>query len=273
MHSELKKSLYKKAEQEIVEDVVKHLNEALELMEQGKEAEGNAVIDNLIEDLEIKIQEIENKSVKKHDRKVDYSKFPKTGEILVEGDKVKLSVIKQDEREKYLSISYEYGILKKMYEDEGFRDITWREFTDDNAFVCSIYDKYSGEFVGYCSIKDLTKKYWELAIELKPEKCHKGYGSEALKVFMNEVHRRTGNRFFRTRVEIDNHASQGLMKKLEATPNGISEYLLHGDDIEKFQIEHRDKITEEIREVAEEFCMDAEDILGYVLEYLFDMKE
>lgn len=26
-------------------------------------------------------------------------------------------------------------------------------------------------------------------------------------------------------------------------------------------------ITDEIRSVAEEFCMDAEDILGYVLEY------
>ena len=31
-------------------------------------------------------------------------------------------------------------------------------------------------------------------------------------------------------------------------------------------------ITDEIREVAEEFCMEAEDLLGYVLEYRFDME-
>lgn len=30
---------------------------------------------------------------------------------------------------------------------------------------------------------------------------------------------------------------------------------------------------DEIREVAAEFCMDAEDILGYVLEYRFDVEK
>ena len=32
-------------------------------------------------------------------------------------------------------------------------------------------------------------------------------------------------------------------------------------------------ITDEIRNVAEEFCMEAEDILGYVLEYRFDAEK
>ena len=112
----------------------------------------------------------------------------------------------------------------------------------------------------------------ELAIELKSEECHKGYGTEALSLLMNALYKLTGRRYFRARVEIDNHASQGLMKKLGAAPNGISEFLLHGEDIEKFQEENKENITDEIRDVAAEFCMDAEDILGYVLEYRFDVE-
>lgn len=63
------------------------------------------------------------------------------------------------------------------------------------------------------------------------------------------------------------------MKKLGATPNGISEFLFHGKETEKFQEENMENITDEIREVAAEFCMDAEDILGYVLEYRFDVEK
>lgn len=157
------------------------------------------------------------------------------------------------------------------YKEKSFRKDMWKEFISDNAFVCSIYDKTSGDYVGYCSIKNLSKDDWELAIELKSDECHKGYGTEALTIFMESVHKLTDRRFFRVRVEIDNHTSQGLMKKLGATPNGISEFLLHGEAIEKFQEEHKDMITDEIRKVATDFCMDAEDILGYVLEYRFDM--
>ena len=63
------------------------------------------------------------------------------------------------------------------------------------------------------------------------------------------------------------------MRKLGAIPNGISEFILHGEELEKFQNENKEMITEEIRNVAEEFCMDAEDILGYVLEYRIDMEK
>ena len=111
-----------------------------------------------------------------------------------------------------------------------------------------------------------------MAIELKTEACHKGYGTEAVRLLMQALYRLAGRRYFRVRVEIDNHASQGLMKKLGAVPNGISEFLLHGEELEKFQEEYKDMITDEIREVAAEFCMEAEEMLGYVLEYRFDVE-
>lgn len=199
--------------------------------------------------------------------------FVKTGEKVAEGKKVALLVIKEEEKENYLSLSYEYSFVKGMYKDDAFREATWKDFIADSAFVCSIYEKKYGKFVGYCSIKNLKKKEWELAIELKSEECHKGYGSEALKLLMESVYKMTGRRFFRVRVEIDNHISQGLMKKLGAIPNGVSEFLLYDEEIVRFQEEHKDMITDEIRKVATEFGMEAEDILGYVLEYRFDMQK
>ena len=41
----------------------------------------------------------------------------------------------------------------------------------------------------------------------------------------------TGEKIFRTRVEVDNYASQSLHRKLGAVPNGLSEFLLHGEDL------------------------------------------
>ncbi len=49
--------------------------------------------------------------------------------------------------------------------------------------------------------------------------------------------------------------------------------MLRGEEIEKFQEAHKDMITDEIRAVAAEFCIDAEDIFGYVLEYRFDVEK
>ena len=42
--------------------------------------------------------------------------------------------------------------------------------------------------------------------------------------------------------------------------------------LEEFKKDNIDMINDRIREVAEEFCMEPEDILGLVLEYRFDME-
>ncbi len=273
MLTEKKQKIKKEAERAILEDAKRRLETALKLKEQGKDAEGDKIINDMVEWLDGLAQGIEETIGTKKQSPIERSSFPQSGDSVAEGDKVRLCVIREDEKEKYLAVSYEYSFMKGAYKEEGFREATWQEFLSDNAFVCSIYDKVSGEYVGYCSIKDFTKDNWELAIELKLDECHKGYGAESLSLLMQAVHRLTDRRYFRARVEIDNHASQGLMKKLGAIPNGISEFLLHGDEIEKFQEEHKDMITDEIRDVAAEFCMDAEDILGYVLEYRFDVEK
>lgn len=147
----------------------------------------------------------------------------------------------------------------------------WDSVIEENVFVSSIYDKETETFVGYCSVKDLRKKELELAIELKPEWCHRGYGTQALALFVNYVAKFSGNCIYRARVEIDNYLSQALMKKVGAYPNGISEFELHGKELDQFKRENTDLIDDKLQAVAEEFCMEAEDILGCVLEYRLEV--
>lgn len=271
--AEIRRDIRKKAEKEVLNEVVKRLEDALEFKNQGKEEEGDKIVKDMINWLEKITDEAGNKVNEPNiENSIERASFPQMGEIVAVGDSVILRIVEEAEKEKYLNVTYEYSVMKGMYKDESFRETTWKEFLSDNAFVCSIYNKISSEYIGYCSIKDMGKPEWELAIELKSEFCKQGYGTESLMLLMKSVHNLTGRRFFRARVEVDNYASQRLMRKLGAVPNGISEFLLHGEEIDKFQMEYKDMITDEIREVAEEFCMEAEDLLGYVLEYRFDME-
>ena len=57
----------------------------------------------------------------------------------------------------------------------------------------------------------------------------------------------TKNRFFRARVDIDNVASQSLMKKLGAYPNGVSEFMLHGKNLEEFKKDNIDMINDQYK--------------------------
>jgi RimJ/RimL family protein N-acetyltransferase len=82
----------------------------------------------------------------------------------------------------------------------------------------------------------------------------------------------TGKEIYRSRVDSDNFASQGLMRKIGAQPNGISEFLLHGELLEKFQEENKNLITDKIVEVAEEFGVEPIDLIGHVLEYRVEWR-
>ena len=269
---ETKYRLRDKIGQSILEEMVGRLETIIELKNQDKESDGDKAINDMKDWLEGYIKNYDKSETLQENNLIKRNEFPAFGEVVAEGKKIILGVLKIEEKEKYLAVNSEYSCFKKLFTDEMFCEQVWKDFISDNTFVCSIYERKSGEYVGYCSVKDLRKSDLELVIELLSNECHKGYGTEALPLLMKVIYRLTGKRFYRVRVEIDNHASQGLMKKIGAIPNGISEFMLHGEDINKFQEENKNMITDDIRAVAAEFCMNAEDVLGHVLEYRFDVE-
>lgn len=262
----------KERERALYDDILAQLEEAIKLKKSGHEKDADAIVGRIKAKLERMISEEESKTECCPEREFDRAVLPSAEMIFAVGEKLLLRVVTESEKEDYLSVSYEYSNMKGMFNYESFREGLWNAFMEEAAFVCTILDKETMKYVGYCSIKDLRKMDWEISIELKPQWCNQGYGTEALSLFLQNVYRITGNRFFRARVDIDNYASQALMEKLGAYPNGISEFLLSGEDLEKFKRENIHMIDENMIKVAEKFCMDPEEILGHVLEYRFDMS-
>lgn len=254
----------------ILQDELKFFKELKQLMKDGKQEEAERLMNEYESDLDAMLDEMSVVS----QRDVNRSNFPQKGQLFTEDDYVRLQMISEQEKEQYIQVSYECSYLKGIFrsENEVYTNSLWEDFLQEYTFVCSIYDKNSNEYVGYCSVKDMRRREWELAIELKEKYRHKGYGYHALSLMIEKLTVLSKQKQYRVRVDIDNYASQGLMKKLGAIPNGISEFLLHGRNLEEFQRENKSSIDDNIRRVAAEFQVSPEELLGHVLEYRLEME-
>lgn len=199
-------------------------------------------------------------------------RLPKEGAILAENDNILLKAVSEEQKNYMLSVSYECSFLKHEFENETYRKYLWEEFINEKVANYCIYDKKTKEFVGYCGIKDLTREIPELAIELLSKYRQHGYGFQALSLLMDQFSKITGENVFWSRVEVDNYASQALHRKLGAVPNGMSEFLLHGEEITKYQKENQHLIDDNIRKLAADFGVEPIEILGHVLEYRIEWK-
>lgn len=250
-------------------ELLKNIDEVDRLRKEGKKEEADLLLDKMKNDLINKLNELEKKtnSVQELDRSV----LPANGDIFAESDRIVLRMVSETEKSFYDQLFDECNEERKEYSDD-LKDSVWKSYFADKSCVCTIYEKGSGEYIGYCSVKDMTEATWELAIEELIDKRGQGYGYEALKLFTINVHKLTGQRFFDAKIDIDNYASQAIVKKLGAYPDGTKEYLLTGESLELFRNENMDLIDNKTREIAEEFCVDPEDLLGMVLQYRLDMN-
>lgn len=100
----------------------------------------------------------------------------------------------------------------------------------------------------------MSSDRWEIAIELLEKFRREGYGYNALIVMLDSLSNLTGEVVYRIRVDVDNYASQRLMKKIGARPNGISEMFIYGEKLQRFQEENKNLIDDKIKEIAEDPC-------------------
>lgn len=89
---------------------------------------------------------------------------------------------------------------------------------------------------------------------------------------LNALTALTGRSIYRSRVDSDNYASQNLMKKLGAKPNGISEMLIHGEKLQEFQEKNSNLIDDKLRTLAKEFNVEPINLIGHVLEFRIEWK-
>lgn len=253
-----------------LEGVLEDLEKASDLEKAGNQEEADQIVEELKSGLTKKIKNFNGKEEKIKHRVFDKSKLPAPGEYLIASEELKLKTFDDSCREMYLKVSEENAVFRNSFKDPSFLDIMWEECTRESALYYAIEDMVSGEYAGYIAVKNTESETWELAMELLSDFKYKGIGKEVIELLLEGLHRDTGETLFRARVDSDNYACQALMKKVGARTNGISEFLLHGEELEKFQKENVHLIDDKLRQVADEFCVDVEDLVGHVLEYLID---
>lgn len=85
---------------------------------------------------------------------------------------------------------------------------------------------------------------------------------------LSEIKSRLNVSEFRVRIDTENYTSQKLFEKLGAEPNGISEFMLHGEaDIHRCEEENIYLIDERMQELAKRFNVEPRKLLSHVLEY------
>lgn len=257
---------------EMCDSILKQLEKAISLKEDGLILESDAVMNMLSLEVEKIMAQFDEPKEKIDNLNFDKSTLPRRGQLLAENDMVILRAISDEDYENYMKVSYECAIMRSAFKEDSFKKDLWESFISNTAANFSIIEKEAMEYVGYCGIKNVNVENWELVIELLKKYRHRGYGYHALVVMLNALTELTGKTTYRSRVDSDNYASQNLMKKLGAKPNGISEMFIHGEDLQKFQEENKDLIDDKLRKLAKEFHTAPIDLIGHVLEFRIEWK-
>lgn len=253
-------------EQMLFSEILEGLKE-IEKIEQGDKKEGAAErFCSLFSALEEELHFAEEEVLEERNPAFDESILPREGELLVEGESLCLLGIAEEDREDYMEVEYDTSFFKAAFSDRRFLKNIWNSFHHRNRSYYSIFS-HNGLFLGYCGIRNLQASPWELCISLKKQYQGRGIGTESLRLLMKALKRRTGESVYRGRVDADNEASIGMMRKLGARPNGISESFLHGERLKCYQKQSTYLIDERLRELAEEFAVPAEELLGHLLEF------
>ena len=192
--------------------------------------------------------------------------FWNLGEEIHAANGILLRKVKEADRENFLELQRTYSAMKSMLQQEAYCTMIWNEHTEPKSLMLSI--EKNGSYVGYCGIQDITRKTWEISIELSPDQVHQGIGYAALTAMLNELKERLWVNDFRVRIEPTNYASQKLFEKLGAVPNGISELWIHDrETIEQLEIENQSQINDDLMAVAKKFSVQPQQLLSHVLEY------
>ena len=196
----------------------------------------------------------------------DLSLFSKS--ILCGDAEIILRKPSDNDLEPYYFLKKEYAYMKSAFAKPKFKDELWQEYISDENLYYTIAQKADDVFIGYCGVKNLDRKIWEIAIEIKSDYCHQGYGFRALKMYLETVANISNRHEFASRVDTDNIASQNLMEKLGFKPYGLSEFFLHKEEDKlAAEEEYKDKLDERYMALARKFNVEPRKLLSHVLEY------
>lgn len=119
-------------------------------------------------------------------------------------------------------------LLAKEYRlNETLRQLYWKGVKEDeDSLYCSICDKDNGEFIGYCTMEELSKQPYEVGINLLKSFQAKGFGSEAMAAFISAFQRVSGSAAFIAKIEPGNVNSQKMFRRIGFVPDSIDAFII-----------------------------------------------
>lgn len=145
---------------EMCVSILEQLEKTISLKEDRLILESDAVVNMLSLEVEKIMTQFDESKEKTENHNFDKRILPRRGHLLAENDKVILRAISDKDYEDYMKVSYEYAIMKGTFKENAFRRDLWESFLSDTAANFSIFDKVSGEYVGYCGIKNINVENW-----------------------------------------------------------------------------------------------------------------
>lgn len=182
-----------------------------------------------------------------------------------------LREVEECDRAGYLGLQREYSVTRSMLNEESYCNMVWNEHVGNKTLALSIVK--DGNYVGYCGINNVTRKPWEIAIDLQPEWTNKGIGGLAVAAMLDAVKERLSVTEYKVKIDPVNYASQKLFERMGAVPDRIAELYLHdAESIERCEEENLHLIDEALISVAEKFSVEPRKLLSHVLEYTLIWK-
>jgi len=185
-------------------------------------------------------------------------------------DTLLLKPLTEEYYDLYIKTRAEYAYNSAFYLKPKNRSVALCELKQEQSLFMAVVRQADDAYMGYVGLKDTSTNLWEFCIELLPEYCNKGYGCNAVKLFLKKVSEITENdkQQFMALVEVDNIPSQKLMLKLGGRLIDIYDLIFHDEErAEKFNEEYLDEITDHMIELAEELMVEPRKLLSHVLDY------
>ena len=172
----------------------------------------------------------------------------------------------------YVSVRAQYSMMYrnlvrmgKVDNESILKDDTFKP----EVFYCIIEDATENTPAGYIAIKDTRDDIWEIAIELDDQFTHKGFGSESIRLFLNELCRITHKAEYQALVEVDNLPSQRCFEKIGAKLIGLHDgvFLKTEEEKARFEENNLNLINDEMKTLAIRMGVEPRKLLSHVLEY------
>lgn len=92
--------------------------------------------------------------------------------------------------------------------------LAWEDLLDESCLTCSILEKNSLTFCGFCQLQWIDSPFPILGIDLLPDFQQKGIAAEVLPPFLSHMKMHLPQAVFVARIQKNNYPSQKLAKKI-----------------------------------------------------------